>query len=208
MSNITHKRTVFLLSCLYGMYLRISELTASERWSPTMGDFFKDTESNWWFKTVGKGNKARQIAVSDDMLKALKHYRKEYLKLSPYPQLTESTPLIGHISNPNKSIIDESVIRQLVQTCFDEAAENLSKTDPPEAQSLYAATVHWLRHTGISDDVKRRPREHVRDDAGHSSGAITDKYIDVELTARAGSAKDKLIETKESNVAKGDDKNG
>ena len=117
-------------------------------------------------------------------------------------------PLIGHISNPNKSIIDESVIRQLVQTCFDEAAENLSKTDPPEAQSLYAATVHWLRHTGISDDVKRRPREHVRDDAGHSSGAITDKYIDVELTARAGSAKDKLIETKESNVAKGDDKNG
>ena len=41
--------------------------------------------------------------------------------------------------------------------------------------------MHWLRHTGISDDVKQRPREHVRDDAGHSSGAITDKYIDVEL---------------------------
>ncbi len=57
------------------------------------------------------------------------------------------------------------------------------------------ATVHWLRHTGISDDVKRRPREHVRDDAGHSSGAITDKYIDVELSARAKSAKAKLIET-------------
>ncbi len=26
-------------------------------------------------------------------------------------------------------------------------------------------TVHWLRHTGISDDVKIRPREHVREDA-------------------------------------------
>jgi hypothetical protein len=58
--------------------------------------------------------------------------------------------------------------------------------------------VHWLRHTGISDDVKIRPREHVRDDAGHSSGAITDRYIDVELTARARSAKHKLIESKKS----------
>jgi hypothetical protein len=53
---------------------------------------------------------------------------------------------------------------------------------------LRSATVHWLRHTGISDDVKVRPREHVRDDAGHSSGAITDRYIDVELQERAKSS--------------------
>ena len=33
-----------------------------------------------------------------------------------------------------------------------------------------------------------RQRWHVRDDAGHSSGAITDRYIDVELQARAKSA--------------------
>ncbi len=48
-----------------------------------------------------------------------------------------------------------------------------------EAESLTEATVHWLRHTGISDDVKRRPREHVRDDAGYGSGAITDKYTSI-----------------------------
>ena len=36
-----------------------------------------------------------------------------------------------------------------------------------------------------------RPREHVRDDAGHSSGAITDRYIDIELKERAQSAKNK-----------------
>lgn len=62
-----------------------------------------------------------------------------------------------------------------------------------EADQLAAATVHWLRHTGISDDVKIRPREHVRDDAGHSSGAITDKYIDVELRERHGTARKKRI---------------
>lgn len=53
--------------------------------------------------------------------------------------------------------------------------------------------MHWLRHTGISEDVKIRPREHVRDDAGHSSSAITDKYIDVESRERHYSAKKKMI---------------
>jgi hypothetical protein len=61
------------------------------------------------------------------------------------------------------------------------------------AENLKAATVHWLRHTGISDDVKIRPREHVRDDAGHGSGAITDRYIDIELRRRHATAKKKTI---------------
>jgi len=39
--NLSHERTVFILSCLYGMYLRISELVAGSRWTPTM-DNFKD----------------------------------------------------------------------------------------------------------------------------------------------------------------------
>ncbi len=55
------------------------------------------------------------------------------------------------------------------------------------------ATVHWIRHTGISDDVKIRPREHVRDDAGHSNSSITDKYIDAGSRERYGSTKDKTI---------------
>lgn len=190
--NPPEERTVFILSCLYSMYLRISELATSARWSPTMSDFFKDSDDNWWFKTVGKGNKARQIAVSDAMLAALKHYRTTYLHLSPYPLPAEKTPLIGHKDNPNAPLTSTRPIRHLVQACFDQAADALeSQGDKHEAASLRAATVHWLRHTGISEDVKRRPREHVRDDAGHSSSAITDRYIDVELKERAKSAKKK-----------------
>ena len=78
--------------------------------------------------------------------------------------------------------------------CFDQAIDNLKRDGhEDEADSLREATVHWLRHTGISDDVKVRPREHVRDDAGHGSGAITDRYIDVNLKDRHQSAKDKII---------------
>ncbi|MDH5481092.1 MAG: hypothetical protein OEX11_10070, partial [Nitrosomonas sp.] len=62
-----------------------------------------------------------------------------------------------------------------------------------DAQELKAATVHWLRHTGISEDVKIRPREHVRDDAGHASMATTDRYIDSDLRERHASGKKKRL---------------
>ncbi len=85
-------------------------------------------------------------------------------------------------------------IRTIIQNCFDRAITLMRESNfNNEADQLQAATVHWLRHTGISDDVKIRPREHVRDDAGHSSSAITDKYIDIELRERHASAKNKPI---------------
>src|SRR5579872_986393 len=71
-----HERILFLMNALYGMYLRVSELAATKRWVPMMRDFFRDMNGDWWFKTVGKGNKIRQIAVSPPMLFALKRWRK------------------------------------------------------------------------------------------------------------------------------------
>lgn len=187
-----HERTLFIMNILYGMYLRISELAASPRWTPKMCDFFRDGDGNWWFKTVGKGNKARQIAVSAAMLKALKRWRV-YLCLPVFPTPSDLSPLLP--KQPGKEPIKSTrTIRMIVQTCFDAAILQLQKEKlPEEAEVLRSATVHWLRHTGISDDVKIRPREHVRDDAGHSSSSITDKYIDIELQERAASAKKKVI---------------
>lgn len=191
-----HERTLFIMNALYGMYLRVSELTATKRWIPQMQDFYRDSDNNWWFKTVGKGNKARQIAVSPPMLAALKHWRK-HLGLSVLPSPDEQLPLIPrHLGKG--PISSTRTINKIAQSCFDAAVEQLRNDDlADEAEMLRSATVHWLRHTGISDDVKLRPREHVRDDAGHSSSAITDRYIDIELKARAASARKKKIVPKE-----------
>lgn len=187
-----HERTLFMMSALYGMYLRISELAASDRWTPKMEDFYSDADGLWWFVTVGKGNKERHIAVSDSMQNALRRYRT-YLNLTPLPIVGDKTPLFPKTvgKGPITSI---SYIRKIVQSCFDRTIERL-KADNflDESAALQSATVHWLRHTGISEDVKIRPREHVRDDAGHSSSAITDKYIDIELRERHRSAKKKII---------------
>ncbi len=188
----THERTLFILNALFGMYLRISELAASARWEPCMNDFYRDHDGNWWFKTVGKGNKERHIVVSNAMLNALKRYRTS-LGLPALPDPNDTLPLINKTRGKGP-ISSTRQIRTLVQYCFDHAYERMLSDDLAEdAEALKAATVHWLRHTGISEDVKHRPREHVRDDAGHSSSAITDHYIDVELRARHDSGKNKVI---------------
>jgi len=187
-----HERTLFILNCLLGMYLRISELVADERATPVMGDFRTDADRNWWFHVVGKGNKSRMITVSNGMISALKRYRA-HLGLPDLPFPGENTPLISKIHG-NGPVTSTRQIRNLVQQCFDLAYESLAaKGQSSEASELKAATVHWLRHTGISEDVKIRPREHVKEDAGHSSMATTDKYIDSELRERHASAINKKI---------------
>lgn len=189
-----HERTLFIVSCLYGMYLRISELTATDRWIPQMNHFYQDNDADWWFKTVGKGNKERIISVSDAMLEALKRYRKSS-GLPSLPSLNDTSPLVAK-KHGDGAITSTRHVRRIVQQCFDHAVKRMVKDNfVDEAEQLKAATVHWLRHTGISDDVKIRPREHVRDDAGHGSGAITDRYIDIELRRRHASAKKKTIKS-------------
>ncbi|MGX5173999.1 tyrosine-type recombinase/integrase [Aliikangiella sp. IMCC44653] len=189
---LEHERTLFIMNCLFAMYLRISELVADERSTPMMGDFRTDHDRNWWFHVTGKGNKNRTITVCDDMLNALKRYRK-HLGLSKLPSPGEQIPLISK-SKGKGSITSTRHIRRIVQLCFDRTYQRM-KSDGLEddALELKAATVHWLRHTGISEDVKFRPREHVRDDAGHASMATTDRYIDSDLRERHASGKKKRI---------------
>ncbi|MCF6808410.1 site-specific integrase [Thiotrichales bacterium 19S9-12] len=191
-SPSTHERSYFIMSALYSMYLRISELVASSKWTPTMNDFHQDDDGNWWFITLGKGNKTRQIAVSDAMLEALKRWRR-YLGLSALPTANDQTPLIPKLRGKGP-VTTTTHIRRIVQHCFDKTSASLAKDGfSDEAETLLEATVHWLRHTGISNDVKHRPRDHVRDDAGHSSSALTDRYINIELRERHQSAKRKQM---------------
>ena len=189
---VRHERTLFIMNCLFAMYLRISELVVDERSTPTMGDFRKDRDGHWWFHVTGKGNKDRIVTVSDDMLNALRRYRS-HLGLSPLPALNDPLPLIAKTRGKG-SVTSTRQIRALVQECFDAAFQRMKVEGlAEEAQDLKSATVHWLRHTGISEDVKFRPREHVRDDAGHSTMQTTDRYIESDLRERHESGRFKRV---------------
>lgn len=192
-----YERTLFIISALYLLYLRISELVASNRWIPQMNHFYQDSNGFWWFKTVGKGNKMRDIAVTSDMLDVLKHYR-ESMQLPSLPTIDDKTPLLPKEIGKG-AITSSRHIRRLVQDCFDNAVNKLRQSSlSADANALEVATVHWLRHTGISDDINKYGRSiaHVRDDAGHSSSAITDRYNNVELAERYKSAQKKKLRGK------------
>lgn len=188
----THERTLFIMTCFFAMYLRISELVTDERSAPVMGDFRKDHDGNWWFHVTGKGNKDRTVTVSNAMLKALKRYRRS-LDLPPLPTLKESTPLVAK-SLGRGPISSTRHLRRIVQHCFDQAYTRMRDDGlEDDALELKDATVHWLRHTGISEDVKDRPKEHVRDDAGHASMATTDRYIESDRRERHESGREKRV---------------
>ena len=212
-----HERTLFVMTMLFLMYLRISELVWDDLSEPVMSDFFQDGDGNWWLNVFGKGDKPRKIAVSDEMLDAISRYRLSR-DLPAYPSRSErDIPLLAVIRDDSASFKDKPyykdpkkkkewykyapvtstrAVRKMVQNHFDYSFNRMlssKRIKPHEAESLKEATVHWLRHTGISVDVKERDPRHVQIDAGHASMATTNRYIDIEDKARHLSAKKKGV---------------
>jgi len=120
------------------------------------------------------------------------------LNLPALPTLNDKTPLLPKEKGKG-GMTSSRYVRYLVQQCFDHTIENLRATGKAtEADALGSATVHWLLHTGISDDINKRhrPVAHVRDDAGHSSSAITDRYNNIEQIERHKSARGEKLTIK------------
>ncbi len=183
----------FLIAAFYLLGLRISELSETAWHHPKMSDFFRDGNDRWWFKTVGKGNKYREVAVPNELLVHLRDYRQA-LGLSALPTPQENTPLVPKYRGQGG--IGTRQLRKMIQEVFDMTTESLqNQGHNSEADFLKEATVHWLRHTAISHDVQQRPREHVRDDAGHRSVSVTDRYIEIDLEARHATARNKVMNT-------------
>jgi site-specific recombinase XerD len=185
------ERALFILSAFYLLGLRISEISVTERRMPMMGDFLKDDQGCYWFSVVGKGNKYREIAVCDEMLSALSRYR-QFMGMRALPMRLEQTLLLPKVKG--RGGLGSRQIRSIVMQAFQDAVAKLrERGDNDSADDLSVATVHWLRHTAISQDVQNRPAEHVRDDAGHENITVTDRYINVSRQHRHQSAKFKQL---------------
>lgn len=184
-----HERTRFIMHFMLSLYLRISEMVPGERHVPNMKDFVRDHDGLWWFTVVGgKGNKDRLIPMDDDDLANLARYRVSR-ELPPYPTFSGEEPLIHKVRGTGQITSDRS-IRVIIQSCFDRAKRNLMNDGHvQDASTLHEATAHWLRHTGISEDLNAngRPLAHVADDAGHNDIKTTSIYIDSDMRDRHNS---------------------
>jgi len=168
-----HERTLFILTTLFAMYLRVSDLVGRDNWEPTMGDFRRDTAGNWWFHVVGKGNKAAKISVRDDYIQTyLTRYRR-YLGLSALPSAHETQPLLSTLKG--RAGLSDRHLRLLLQQVFDRALQRMVEEgwSDDEVDHLRSASLHWLRHTSATFDAPRRDMKDLQADLRHNSLSTT-----------------------------------
>lgn len=189
-----YERSLFIIATLKTLFLRISELSERNDWSPEMRHFWQDTDGNWWLKIYGKGRKLRDVSVPTQYLLYLKRYR-QYRALPSLPSSYETHPLVEKIRGQGGMTARH--LTRLVQTLFDKAHEKMKKEKGEDAaRQLMQASTHWLRHTGASMEVERgRALKDISEDLGHASMATTDTiYVQSENKKRAASGKDRKVD--------------
>lgn len=151
-----HERTLFVLTTLFAMYLRISDLVGRDNWEPSMGDFRRDTLGNWWFHVVGKGNKSAKISVRHEYVQTYLMRYRLYLGLTPLPSPHDSHPLLLTLSG--RGGLSSRHVRLLLQKVFDRALLRMTAEDRSEDEidNLRSASLHWLRHTSATFDAPYR----------------------------------------------------
>jgi len=136
-----HARAKYLLALLYLLGPRVSEVA-----DHAMNSFMQ-IRGRWWWRVVGKGRKEAQVPVNQDMLQALRDYRRFY-GLSPLPAPDDSTPLVLNLKGTGG--IGDNMIYRIVKSLVAKAAQRLEVDDPYQAEKLRRASTHWFRHTSIT----------------------------------------------------------
>lgn len=189
-------RSLFAIVCLKALFLRVSELSERDEWTPVMSHFWKDKNKDTWLKIYGKGRKIRDVSVPDTFFIYLERYRNSR-GMDAFPGKNDTSPLLHKFKG--RGGLTSRQITRLIQEIFDETVKRLlsskNKMDAEEAKELAIASTHGLRHTGASIEIERgRNLKEVSVDLGHASMDTTDKtYIDPDNKKRASSGKKRPI---------------
>lgn len=160
-------RARYLLALLYLLGPRISEVAQH-----TMGSFVQ-RRGLWWWEVVGKGQKAAQVPVNQDMLEALGEYRRFY-QLPELPVPNDPTPLV--LSLNGQRGIGANMLHRIIKGLAEAAAHWIS--DAWQAQQLRLVSAHWLRHTSITQQAYAGiSLQHLQRNARHSRIDTTSLYL-------------------------------
>lgn len=132
---------LFLLAALYLLGPRVSELA-----SHTMGSLYR-RNGCWWWRVVGKGEREAKVPANDDLVAALKRYRK-FLGLTPTPAPADPTPMILNITGTRG--ISTNMIYRLIKKFFAHVAVEAEHRLPDSVDLFNRVSTHWLRHTSIT----------------------------------------------------------
>lgn len=174
-----YARVRWIFSLLYLSGARRSEFVDAK-----MKDV-RCTNGKWWWRVKGKGGKAGDIPVNDELLAELGHYR-ESLGLSRLPAQDEETALLTVVTGKLRPITS-SALYKVVKRVLDLAADaawNNHNTD--SERMLRSASTHWMRHTSATDQANAPGADLkiVSKNLRHSSLMTTSIYLHAERNTR------------------------
>ncbi|WP_247351035.1 phage integrase family protein [Ralstonia pseudosolanacearum] len=188
-------RLQITLPLLYASGLRLAEIVAAKttdlEWRSLALPRAGERIEGWWLHVVGKGTRAREVPVPDDVVHALGYY----LTTRGYPsnpsQVREPVALLGHATDQAERApwaktdtaspaapITAGVLYRQIKRFFQACADELEATDPRGAERLNEASTHWMRHTHASHAIAAgTPVEVMRQNLGHKSLDTTTHYV-------------------------------
>lgn len=169
------------VSLFYTTAIRTSEAIGAK-----MGDLYsvrdpQDKSLRYFLRVIGKGDKERSIPVTEAFLEELRRYREAF-GLSPRPSAGEATPLMFSLQTSTRiKPLTRHALYQQLKAIFNKAADRLEPSDAVGAETLRAASTHWLRHTAATEMLNSgADLRSVQQVLGHASIATTGLYSHAE----------------------------
>lgn len=188
-------RLQIALPLLYASGLRLAEIVAAKtsdlEWRSLALPRAGERIEGWWLHVVGKGTRAREVPVPDEVVHALGVYlttrgypsnpaqvREPAALLGPATDQAERAPWAKKDSASSADPISPGVLYRQIKRFFQACADELEATDPRGAARLDAASTHWMRHTHASHAIAAgTPVEVMRQNLGHKSLDTTTHYV-------------------------------
>jgi len=178
-------RVRWLFTLLYLGGLRVSEVCGSN-----MNAFFcrrsSDGKERWWMEIHGKGEKARLVPASTELVAELMRYR-QHLGLRPVPRSDDDSPLLQPLVGPCKPMA-RTAVHEIVKGVMRATADRLRLLGGDDAEAaaahIEAASTHWMRHTAGTHQSSTMDLKSVRDNLGHANIATTNTYVHTEEDSR------------------------
>jgi site-specific recombinase XerD len=166
------ERDRFLLIAFAHTGARLNEIVGAD-----MGAIYSE-DGRWWIDVLGKGNKPRRLPVPDDMLGAFRQYREAY-GLPAHTVRADRMPLVlSSRSRTVRRLTDEAAAEALKGVFAEAAAAATQAGEADIAASLRHASVHWLRHSMLTNHANNGVQlKTLQDTAGHANIATTAAYL-------------------------------
>ena len=167
-----YARARYLVALLYLLGPRVSEVA-----DHAMNSFVQ-VRGRWWWQVTGKGRKEARVPVNQDMLEALREYRRFY-GLLPLPTPDDTTPLVMNLKGT--AGIGDNMIYRIVKMLVAKGAARLQADDPHQAEKLRRASTHWFRHTSITHQADAGiSLQFLQRNARHTRIDTTGRYLHAE----------------------------